>query len=516
MPDPSSDPEKYTIDEMMDRLKGRESSDTSPKLVTRSDGSQAMKVRKRKRRTNQADKEDAKRNHRVQLIQIAGFVILVVLLGLAGGIAILYANSSAYREALLEKLEVSSGAEVSITQFRINPATANANKVLLKWPAGNALGSLALDSITAKVAPQTFLGKVFSGEEIVARKGKLWLRAPDKLQPIRHKREAGGALPVRFSRYSVPFLDIGFGEATGRRRLAGTEASFYGGVVADHAEIRLQGGLLEFDQWPPLVLDRSYIKVSDGALQIQSMRFGIPKGADVSKADTGSIDFTGTVNPLEAGAIHTLGANVQGMRLPYLVGVDFGRFFTGGVDSAEIPDSNFLAFSPDSPDSAVLELTLTNSVDSRIELGGFVFLSQLAAVLDERWYEAPIFEDDATFVVRRLGADVEIKDISFVNRGRMSIRGSLSNGNAGTLAGTLRIGLPETTVTAAQNKRLDLLFGPTREGYRWLDVKVGGTSAMPKDNFKEQYTKAGEAPSAEAKPKADDPDTFDSLIEGGD
>src|SRR5690606_15229555 len=102
---------------------------------------QAMRVRKRKRRTNQAGKGDVRKNHRIQLMQITGFVILVVLLGLAAGIGILYANSSAYRESLLDKLEVSSGAKASITQFRINPATANANKILLEWPGGNALSA---------------------------------------------------------------------------------------------------------------------------------------------------------------------------------------------------------------------------------------------------------------------------------------------------------------------------------------------------------------------------------------
>jgi hypothetical protein len=516
MSDSSSDPKKYTIEEMMDRLNGRDSSESPAKLVTRSDGSQAMKVRRRKRRTTQAFKEETKRNHRIQVMQIAGFVSLVVLLGLAAGIGILYANSSAFRESLLVKLEDSSGAKVSLIQFRINPAAANANKVLLEWPGGNALSTLELVPITAKIAPQSFLGKVFGGEEIVADKGKLLLSAPAKLLPARYKPAPDGNLPVKFQRYSVPSLDIRFGETAGHRRtITGTEASFYTGIVADHSEIRLRGGLLEFDEWPPLSLDRSYMKRSDGRFQIQSMRFMAPKGANKNKAATGFIDFSGTVRPLEAAATHTLEANVQGMQLPYLVGADFGRIFMGGVDNSEIPDSNFLTFSPDSPESSVLELTLTNSLDSRIELGGLMFLSQLSAVLNERWYESPIFVDDVAFVVKRRGSEVEIKEINLVSRGRMAIRGSLSNGKGGAISGILRIGLPETTVSAAENKRLNRLFGPTHEGYRWLDVKVGGTSAMPKDNFKELYTKAAEAPAEESKDPDDNPDNFEYLIEGG-
>jgi len=516
MPEPSSDPEKYTIDEMMDRLKGRDPSEIPSKLVTRSDGSQAVKVRKRKRRTNQALNEETKKNNRIQVMQIAGFVILVVLLGLAAGIGVLYANSTAFRKSLLAKLEDSSGAKVSLTQFRINPATANSNKVSLEWPGGNALSTLELTTITAKIAPQSFLGKAFSGEEIVARKGLLLLRAPAELLPVRHKPAPEGNLPVKFLRYSVPSLDIRFGETAGRRRtMTGTEASFYPGMVADHAEIRLRGGLLEFDEWPPLALDRSYVKVRDGRFQIQSLRFMIPKAADENKVDRGYIDFSGTVSPMDAGATHTLEANVQGMRLPYLVGADFGRFFMGGVDSTEIPDSNFLVIAPDSPETSVLELTMANSVDSQVELGGFVFLGQLSSVLDDRWYKSPVFDDDVTLVVKRRAAEVEINPINLMSRGRMAVRGSVSNGKGGAISGKLRIGLPETTIAAAKNKRLNLLFGQAREGYRWLDVVVGGTSAVPTDNFKELYTKAAETPAEEPKDTDDNPDQFENLIEAG-
>jgi hypothetical protein len=54
MPLPNSDKDKYTIDEMMGRLKKRKEAEMSPELVTRSDGSQALRVKKRKRRTDQS------------------------------------------------------------------------------------------------------------------------------------------------------------------------------------------------------------------------------------------------------------------------------------------------------------------------------------------------------------------------------------------------------------------------------------------------------------------------------
>ena len=50
-----------------------------------------------------------------------------------------------------------------------------------------------------------------------------------------------------------------------------------------------------------------------------------------------------------------------------------------------------------------------------------------------------------------------------------------------------------------------------------MDVKLGGTSAVPDDNFRELYEKAGEAapPAETGDAEADAPDSFESLIEGG-
>ncbi|MDE0835864.1 MAG: hypothetical protein OSA84_05875 [Akkermansiaceae bacterium] len=517
MPEPSSsEPEKYTIDEMMDRLKGRNSSEDQPELVTRSDGSQAMKLKKRRRRTNQAVNEETKRNQRVHVAQIAGFVILVVLLGLAVGISIIYANSSSFRESLIAKFEDASGAKVSLIQFRMNPATANANKVVMEWPEGNPLGRLEVISAVAKIAPASFIGKAFSGEEIVGDKGQLVLRAPSEGAASRGSPKSEGEAPVNFSRYSIPFLDIQFGEKAGSRRaLKGSEVSIFSSSASGQAEIRLRGGLLEFDAWPPMQLDRSYIKVRNASFQIKSMRFVVPKSPSQRSDDEGFVDFSGTIRPLESGTSHTLEAKVQELRLPYLIGADLGRFFLGTVDSKEIPDSNSLTFSPDSPESSTLELTLTNSLGSRIDLGGFKFLSQLSVALDDRWYEFPNFEDTVTLVVRRRSGEVEMSGINIVNGGRMAIQGSIWNGEGGVITGKLRVGLPETTIAAAPNKRLNLMFGRVREGFRWIDLEVGGTTALPVDNFKDLYTKAAETPAAEPAEKEGDPDNFENLIDGG-
>ena len=148
-------------------------------LVTRSDGSQAMRVKKRRRRSNQAVDKETKRNQRLQIIQIAGFAILLILLGLVAGVGLIYANSSSFQKGLISKAAVASGGELELKQYRINPATANATSARFDWPAGNILSSLELNSLVAKINPASFLGKAFTGDEIVGVNGDLILQSSD-------------------------------------------------------------------------------------------------------------------------------------------------------------------------------------------------------------------------------------------------------------------------------------------------------------------------------------------------
>ena len=497
----------------MDRLKGREDEGKSQgELVTRSDGSQAMKVKKRRRRTNQTENKETKRNQRLQILQITAFAILIVAVGLVAGVGIIYANSTPFRDGLTSKFESASGAKVDLKQFRMNPATANSNRVELDWPGGNVLESLNVINVTAKIAPASFLGKAFSGEEIVANSGELMLKAPVAGEPALHTASAGGELPVKFGRYSVPTLNVFFG---GEKRSANmfekTEASFFPGGIAGQGELRFNGGLLKTEGWPSLALDRAYMKFRGQDLEVKSMRFGIPIAPNEKDADRGHINFSGTVQPLDPGASYSLAVELESFRLSYLLGADLGRFFLGRLETVETPDSNFLLLTPATPDSAKLELAGTNALGSKIDVSGFKFLLTMANVLQDTWYKLPDFDSNVSMLVSREGSAVELKEISLEKRGRMVMRGDIRNGEAGQIRGKLRIGIPDGMILSSKSKALNAMFGQVREGYRWIELEIGGTSAVPTDNFLELFeaAKVG-AESEEADAVA--PDSFESLI----
>ena len=286
MSDPSLEPDKYSIDDMMDRLKNRE--EEEGELVTRSDGSQAIKRRRRKRRTEQPEKGKPKRSARMQIVQIAGVVILLAAVGLIAGIGLLYVNSTSFRDSLISKLETTSAAKVSLKQFRMNPATANAGGASLVWPAGNTLGALELRSIVVKHSPESFLGRIFAGEEIVASSGVLDLKAAEEGGKVRQVPGGDGAALISFARYSVPSLNIRFGADPGSwGTLSKTEASMFANVTPGVSEIRLKDGMLKIPNWPDLVLDRGYMKVRSSELQVQTLRFMAPADGENQRKEGG-------------------------------------------------------------------------------------------------------------------------------------------------------------------------------------------------------------------------------------
>ncbi|MGJ8644121.1 MAG: hypothetical protein ACSHX9_11990 [Luteolibacter sp.] len=515
MSDPSTEPDKYSIDDMMDRLKNRSDKDQG-ELVTRADGTQAMRRRKRKRRTDQPEKVETKRNSRMHIVQIACVVILLTVVGLVAGIALLYANSASFRDSLTSKLESASGAKVTLTQYRMNPATANASKANFVWPSGNTLGTLELGGIVAKHSPESFLGRVFKGEEIVASRGTLDLKAAEPGAKIRHAPALEGALPISFMRYSIPSLDIRFGADRGYwGALWKTEASMFPSVSPGISEIRLKDGTLKLRDWPELTLDRGYIKVRNAELQVQTLRFLTPLADEKRRVERGSVNFSGSVFPQDSEQLCTLTAELSSFPVQYLLGRDLGRFFHGNIESQDIPDSNYLAFSTSQPEESTLEVTVTNTVDSRLDLSGFKVFKLLATTLEDGWYEFPGFDDGISLVIRRQGSSVEVSKIQAERRGRMVVRGNLRNGGGGQLQGVLRIGLPDTTILASRNERLDRMFGEVRENYRWVDIKISGTSAVPQDNFLELFDLASKenVTSSEEEVAPSELDTFDSLID---
>jgi hypothetical protein len=481
MPAPS-EPEKFSIDQMMERLKNPASEPPTEEgeLVTRADGTQAIRVRKRKRRSHQPHKEELQQQRRSRMIQISSAVILVLLVVFTMGIAIIYANSAPFRENLLRMVSQTSGAQVELEQFRVNPTRANAGQLILTWPEGNALHELSMRGVGATITPVSFLGKSLIGEEITASEGILSLTVPQPGKPLRAIAPGDGPMPVRFDRYAISRLQMRVGDpAQPLIQMRETEASFQ--PVNDNGRplLLLNRGEISIRGWHKIKLDRSHIEFRGKELDIVGMRL-------LHENDNrGFLDLSGTVSPYNPDRPSKLDVRLENFLLTGIAGPDMGELISGRIHSVTSLDSNQLSFTPDSDSAASLAVSFSNSPTHAIELGGFPFLTSLARLLEDSWFERPVFEIDATGTLRRNGTEVAFEDLKFEHKGRMMLRGNLAMGADRRLSGQLEVGIAEAMVRAASNRRIDAMAGPAKEGFRWLSLTISGNARNPSDNFLE-------------------------------
>ena len=507
MPHFPSEPEKYSIDEMMERLKNSPTGNPEDgERVIRPDGSEAIRVRKRKRRTSQPLKENQQRTRRARIAQVTAAMILVFLATMIIGGAIIYANSKPFREDLIRKVEKSSGAAVSLAQFRINPKTANAGILSLKWPTGNVLESLKLRGITAEIFPASFLGNTMAGEEISIAEATLALQIPQPGQALRHSPAADAALPIRFNRYRTPAFNLTIGNPKiPLIRLLKSEGSLNPETPNGRAQMSLYKGDIAIAGWPKLRLDRALIEFRGDEADIIGLRV-------LHESDNrGALELSGTVTPYQADRTSSLDVRLESFDISGLVGPSLGKIFSGKIDSLPVSTSNFLAFKPSAEAPLILDLAFRASPNSQIEVLGFPFLVGLAQGLDDPWFERPVFEGDAIGLIHREGDSVTLRRLNFESKGRMALRGEISMALNQTLSGTLQLGVAEAMIASAKITRLDAMFGPVKEGFRWITLKISGLASAPVDNFKEIYTSSAVAPPETSAPDDHEGSSFEDL-----
>ncbi len=498
-----SEPEKYSIDEMMNRLTAKPSDDpTNGELVTRSDGSQAIRVRKRKRRSTQPHKERAERSRKVRIVQVSAALILLMLAALAIGAGVVYANSKPFRDALVSRISQTTGADVDLETFRMNPRTANSDKLTLHWPQGNLLDALSLRRLSAEISPASFFGKAFTGEEITIAEAALTLRLPESGEPLRAIPASAGLRPIRFKHYRTPAFTLTLAGTDGNiLQLNRSEALFSPQTVSGKPQLRLYRGDLGIPGWPKLRLDRGLIEFHGEQTDIIGLRFMH------ESEDSGALALSGTLSPYQPDQLSSLAVSLESFELSGLLGPNLGSIISGRVDSASSPKSNTFSFKPAADSSPALEVAFSVSPLSAIEIRSFPFLTTLARMLDEDdWFEKPTFDSEATGLIHRENGTISLRNLNFESKGRMILQGDLAMNANQALSGVLRVGLPESMVPKSSPLR-KVLSSP-QEGYQWVSVKIGGTSAVPSDNFKELV----ENP-ATAAPDASEPSSGSSFEE---
>ena len=498
---PTSEPEKYSIDQMMDCLKGRpeENAIHDGELVTRADGTQAIKVRKRKRRSDQPHKKNQEKTRRMRMIQVAAALLLLLVAAFAASSALVYSNSAPFREDVIHKIQQTVGAEVHLEQFRVNPSHAVAGGLILKWPENHILRDFTIRGISASIAPNFFLGKSINGSDVNCVEATLTLGAPSDLTASTSATTNVKPLPIHFERYSVPRFNVQMGNpAKPAASLLESEAMFQVDSKNGRPLLLLNRGQIQLPGWPKIKMDRAHIEFRERDIDVISMR--VVHESNIR----GMMELIGTVSPYATDQPSTLSVRMESFPFSGIGGAELGQLFVGSVDTDSKAKSNHFRFTPGSPDGATLDVTFRNALNSSFELQGFPFQTQLAIMLGDDWFEHPVFENESKGSLVRQNAKVTLQDLYFEQKSRMAVRGNLTLADDLRLSGTLEIGLTEAMIKSSGQPKLEAMFGPTEEGFRWLALKIGGSGSKPTDNFLEivdaaRPAKTGPAPEIDQK-----------------
>jgi len=474
MPSEQEDQDSYSIDEIMDRLRDREQRD-EPELVTRSDGTQVVKVRKRKRRSHQPHKEAERRRQRARVVQIA--LVVVLLLAVAGSLVGVFAyyNSRGFTDSLREKVATWSGAEVDFTQFRVTPVSAGATSMKCRWGAGNPLRQLELQGVSADLRMTSFVGAGWSGEEVFARSGTLRLGAADPSEPSRlaGAPEEGAQFPFRFIRYRCQDLSLVFGGSHGKSmRMRDVEASY--SILPSAGRLLLNGGVLSIWGWPDLPLERGLIQYRNGQLEVSSLRVG--------SGITGEFkaDIEGSLDPRSSETAF-LDVRLENFPLSKLAGDNVGRVMNVTIDS----DAT-LSFVPGDFDSYELVAPFTASQGTE---GAFIDVLPFLEVLRSEFPEEKIgsrnraFSTESEGLLRRKAGEISLERLRLEEKNLMALRGEIRVGEKDALSGEIEVGVAERLAAGHGSPNFLKVFATSKDGYRWAKVTLSGTIHRPADDL---------------------------------
>ncbi len=466
----SSDQRSYSVDEMMEKLKEGEREkrrDEDSELVTRPDGSKVVRIRRRKRRSKQPQKERSVRFRRSGII----FMVLFAVVLVAGSATVLILlaryNSKGYRDELKERVLSASGASVGLTDLTVTPFKVRARSLQFVWPTSGVAKSLKLTGLSAELGLGSLFGADWNGKEATAESGVLLLGPPDGT--ISHALMEG-ELPFDFGGYRCPNLEMIYGEQADKPalHLTGAEVTMRpmeGGGV----QFLVNGGRARVGGWDELRIDHGLAEWRGGALELVSLRAHVGKNG-------GEATLRGT-KPIRSGTQIQCQVELKNFPLDHMLGSSsgLGRLIGGDIQA---PDGTFTA-DPRFMDSGKLRVEFSG-LDGTLK--HFQFLKGLSTILGKTFYDSPDL-GRVKGVFRQDKDGMRLHEFEFEAKSQLKILGYIDSKPDGELQGTIRVGVPQGLMMRTETQRRYAAFSQPELGYCWINIKLSGTVDHPLDDF---------------------------------
>ena len=468
---PSSEADHYSPEEMMARLKRNEQKKQRPiteqtgELVTREDGSQAIKVRRRKRRSEQPQKKRAKTRKKFKWA-ILGSLAAIVLITTIGTIYILarYNGSSFKQDTENTIVQLSGANEVEITQLRITPISAKAKKVELIWDQNCFLDSVSLHHLEANVLATSFVSNDWIGEEIVASQAQVYIKTP--VNPTKTVEKKANS-PYKFGAYRCNQLDLHFGRNTEAPVLEDMRASLW--ILPDgRSQIAFNNGKMIMKGWPEL-------EISSGIATLNAENVDVELLLEANNSHQGELKIKGFIRKTHNQPAK-LEVNAKNYPIEELLGKRLGRLINGKI-SAEM---GTLQYHYNQLPSKSLSFVMPFR-SNEIQMTEFPMFNDLKNLLGDTQYVDPAF-NDCTGILRRTSEGVILEEIDFKSPSILTLKGQIIVQNSGKMSGELIVNLPRRLFSPGTAP--PGFTGP-HDGVYTANVKIGGSVHNPYDNLNE-------------------------------
>ena len=472
--------DQYSLDEMMKALREQErEKDEKGEVVTRSDGSVARKVKKRKRRSDQPDKPTPEKQKKSLLLKVILVVCLIVALFLGAGFLLLTHNSKKYKEGLETTASEWSGAEVELKGFKRLPFVTRIQSANFEWPETSYLRELKLSRIDGDARFSSLLGARLGGLQLGGSTGQMLVKMPVGSGEVGTSYEEAD-FPFQFDQYYCEALSIAFGES---RTISFKDASTNFRYISNEGgQLTMDQGTFHLEGWRPFPISSGLMRFEDGILDLKLLSLEQPESDDTLY--TSNLKISGRI-PLAAGSKVHLTTETEHFSLSSLLGKKLSRFFSGAV--LESTGDVIYITGEDDFEEIVMRFTA-----DRVKISSFPFLANLGELFPDHQLEDLMFDGGLTDsaisgVIRVRPGGIAIESLEMARKGNVRFRGAVIISNEGKIGGHVNLWLNRVIVASNPRFKDSLLMRESvSSGWVKFNFKLGGTISEPNDTFRTQ------------------------------
>lgn len=457
----------YSVDEMMARLKHHKRSEDGQhdmedgELITRSDGTQVIKVRKRKRRSQQAPKEAHPKFKWAAIGILTGLVLLLFVFTI---FIITKFNGTSFKGKTEISISKVLGANLTkLSQLRVTPISATADEINIIWGDDSFFHKAAFSIINTDIRPTSFFSDSWHGDEMLSEKGVIQLQVPDKNKPQTIENKSS---KYQFQSYRCTALDVVFGSYDQPPSIQGMHATLQQ-LPNTQYQVTFNKGIITIPHWPEL-------NISSGIVTLQPSNAELEARIKANNDHKGELIIKGIVYKDREQPI-VLDVKSEAYPMADLLGKDLGQIISGEINS----DMGSLSYNPQKKDLSGITFVMPFNSE-QLHLQKLPMLNDLRELTDKSHYLHPSFNYCRGSILRS-HEGVSLQNLKLISSQLLSIEGNISMSHNGKLSGNLKIGIP-SRLFDVENPAPEIFSSPV-DGYIYTKVEIGGSIHNPHDDL---------------------------------